>query len=149
MTAAGAGGTPKKNWAARDTTKGVNVPLGANGIALAIMGDVENADVTVNIYIYAEKGPAEFVASGTYTIGSQEVVADPTLPDAPTSTMLYADTFVYTDQGWPNSKIGLIDYEADEGITEVVFDAMGAYFLKVEISAIDGGLTVIPMFKHW
>ncbi len=147
MTAAGAGGTPKKNWNARDDTKGSVIPMAANGIALAIMGSVENATVTVNIWQYAQYGPAEYIGAGTFTIGAMEVVEDPTIPALPPSSLLYADTFVWTDRGWPRDKVGLIDFEGDDGLCEVLWEAWNAYFLKIEVSAISAG-TATPIYKY-
>ncbi len=147
MTAAGAGGTPKKNWSARDITKGCVIPIAANGIGLAIMGSVEDATVTVNLYQYAQYGPAEFIGAGTFTIGAMEVVEDPTDPSLTPSSLLYADTFVWTDREWPADKVGLIDAGGDDGICEVLWEAWNAYFLKVEIAAISAG-TATPIFKY-
>jgi len=149
MTGNGAGGSTKKNWSARDASIGCAVPLAANGISLGMMGNVEDADVTVSTYVYAEYGGAEFVFSGTYTIGGQEVVEDPTQQGILLPSYLYADTIVFTDRGWPTSKINRIDYEGDDGIAQTLFEAFGIKWLKVEIAAIDGGLTVIPIFKYW
>jgi len=147
MTAAGAGGTPKKNWAARDTTKGTDIPLAANGIGLAMMGSTTDATVTVNIYQYAQFGPAEFVGAGTFTIGAMEVVEDPTDPAHAASSLFYADTFVWTDREWPEDKVGIIDGDGNDGLCVLLWEAWNADFLKVEVSAISAG-TATPIFKY-
>lgn len=148
MTAAGAGGTPKKNWSARDTTMGCTIPLGGIAIGLGLLGSVEDAEVVLNVYLYAQYGFAELVASATYTIGSMEIVEDPTNPSLPASSLLLADTIAFTDQNWPNDKVKLVDYEGDEGAALMWLNASGLEFLKVEVASISAG-TATPIFRHW
>lgn len=147
MSPTGAGGRPKTNWAARDETKGRDIPLAANGLGISLMGNVEDAQVTTNIWIYSVEGTAEWVASVIWTVGSREVVEDPTTGE--TSSYLYADTAAFVDQEWPDDKIRLYDNDANEGLAQVKFDAEGAAFIKIEIASIAGGLTVIPIFRYW
>ncbi len=149
MTKDGAGGTPKKHWADRDTTMGVTIPLGANGIMVGLMGDDEDSDVTITIWVYSERGPAQWVAGLTYKIGGQEVVEDPTTNEADPLSLKYGDTITIVDQGWPNRFFNLIDSAGDDGVACAVFEGAGAKFLKVEISALDAGLEVIPIFRYW
>lgn len=149
MTKDGAGGTPKKHWANRDNTMGVILPLGTNGIMVGLMGDDEDAAVTLTIWVYGERGPAQWVAGLTYTIGGQEVVEDPTTNEANPLSLKYADTIVVVDQGWPNKFFNCIDAEGDDGVACAIFEGGGAKFIKVEISALTAGLKVTPIFRYW
>lgn len=143
-------GNSDKDWASRSTTIGVPVPLGANGISVILMGDVENAQATLNAYRYKQNGPALWVAGVTYDIGAQEVGAvDPTGTDLDVSSMKYADTLIFVDQGLPASKCWRQDYEANDGVSELCFDGQGTAYIVIEVSAIDDGLTVIPVFSYW
>ena len=164
MHGSGAGGAPKKNWAARDTVltalpvgnEGREIPLGATGISVGLMGrmttgDVEAKTCTVNIWLYQDRGPAEFVASGTYTFGIQEVVEDPTLNPTATVTHNYADIVTITDQGWPLSKLAISppDEVGSDDIALMIFSIYGSSWIKVEVSALsDAALRVIPIMKY-
>ena len=164
MTADGAGGTPKKNWAARDTVlttlpvgnEGREIPLGSTGLSIGLMGELTGGDIddetcVVNIWLYQQNGPAEFVASGTYTFGKQEVVEDPTLTPTVSVDYLYADTVVLTDQGWPRGKLAISppDEVGSEDIALITFSIYGALWIKVEVSALsDPGMKVVPIMKY-
>ncbi len=163
MTADGAGGTPKKNWAARDTAivstignEGRDIPLGAMGLSIALMGlltagDIDDETCTVNIWVYQPKGPAEFVASAVYTFGKQEVVEDPTIDPTVEVDYKYADTVSFTDQGWPNDKISFSppDKVGSEDIALITFSIYGAIWVKVEIAALsNAAMKVVPIFKY-
>lgn len=164
MTADGAGSTPKKNWAARDTVltalpvgnEGRGIPLGATGLSVALMGlltagDIDDETCIVNIWLYHAKGPAEFVASALYTFGKQEVVEDPTIDPTANVDYKYADTVVYTDQGWPDGKIALSppDGVGSEDIALVSFTSYGAVWIKVEIAAIsDAAMKIVPIMRY-
>lgn len=149
MTADGAGSTPRKCWTERDTTKGQNIPLGANGVKVALMGDDEDSDATITVWVYAERGPAEWVIGATFTIGAMEVVEDPTTNAMEATTLNYADAITVVDQGWPNKLLNTIDAGGDDGIAQIIFEACGARFIKVEVSALDSGLKVTPIFTYW
>lgn len=149
MTADGAGGSTKKNWRVRDKTKGQDIPLGATGISVAMMGDDEDSDVTTTIWLYTERGPAQWVVGATWTIGAMQVVEDPTTLAGETTSLLYADTIAVVDQGWPNRFFNMMDYGANDGLAEIVFNSLGARWIKVEISALDSGLIVTPIFRYW
>jgi len=139
----------QKYWSNRDTTKGVTLPLGANGVIVGLMGDDEESNATITIWVYAERGPAEWVIGATFTIGAQEVVEDITDNALPPCTLKYADTIVVVDQGWAEKLLALEDEGGDDGLARIKFDACGAKFLKVEISALDAGLKVTPIFRYW
>lgn len=137
-----------KNWANRTVAMGHVLPLGTRVVTVGLMGDVEGAQCTMTIWVYAEKGPAEWVIGATWDIGAQEVVEDPTLQSADSSSLLYADTIAIVDQGWPNRFLNVIDAGGDGGLATIIFESLGAGFIKIEVSAIDGGLTVTPIFKQ-
>jgi len=138
-----------KYWSARDTTMGVTIPLGARGVVVGLMGDDEDSAATITIWVYGERGPAQWVAGATYTIGAQEVIENPTDNALSPLSLKYADTIAIVDQGWPNRFLNVIDAGGDEGLACIVFETMGAKFLKVEVSALDSGLKVIPIFRYW
>lgn len=139
----------EKHWSARDTTMGVTIPTGANGIIVGLLGDDEDSDATITVYVYAERGPAEWVIGATFTIGAQEVVEDITDNALPPSSLKLADTIAVVDQGWAEKLLTLEDYEGDDGLARIKFDGCGAKFLKVEVSALDTGLKVTPIFRYW
>lgn len=151
MTADGAGGSPTKEWASRDTSMGCTVPLAGNGLGVSVMGDVENAQCTLNIYVYKQNGPARFVASVTFTIGGQLCVEDPTTGAQEVSALMYADTIALVDRAWPPDYFELVpdDGGANDEIAGVIFDGRGGHFLKVEVAALDEGLTVTPILEYW
>ena len=149
MTKDGAGGTPTKDWGSRSRVRGCALPIGANGIKLTVIGDVEDAEVTVSVYIYSQNGPAEWVAGITFKIGGQLVVTDPTDSNLDVSGMMYADVVTIVDQGWSASKLWREDYGEDDGVSKLCWDGEGGAFLLVEASGIDPGLTIIPLFTYW
>lgn len=142
-------GDADKAWKDRDTAMGCYVPMGANGLVVGLMGDDVNKDCTMTIWVYCEYGPAEWVIGATWTIGAQQVVEDPTEPSRPASALLYADTIVTVDQGWPKKLLNFMDHEGDDGVAKIIFEATGAKWIKVEISGLDAGLKVTPIFRHW
>ncbi len=149
MTKDGAGGTPRKCWSERDITMGVTLPLGVNGLMVGLMGDDENAATTMTIWVYGERGPAQWVVGATWTIGGQEVVEDPTTNEANPLSLKYADTIAIVDQGWPNRLFNTIDSAGDDGVACAIFEATGAKFIKIEISALTTDLKVTPIFRYW
>ena len=146
MHPTGLGGLPKTNWDARDGTKGIDITAATNGVIVGVMGDTDNAIIVINYWLYAEYGPAEWVTSITWTIGTREVVIDPTT--RLDSSYLYADTAVFLDQEWPNDKIRLYDNDGNEGMAVCKFDGEGNYFIKAEIASISAG-NVIPIVRGW
>lgn len=147
MHPTGAGGAPKTNWDARDGTKGVAITAAANGVVVGVIGNTDGKQVTINYWLYAEYGPAEWVASIQWTLGSREVVIDPT--DNSDSTYVYADTAEFVDQEWDDDKIRLYDADGNEGLSVCKFDSEGNYFIKSEIAAIDADTTIIPIVRGW
>jgi len=151
MTADGAGGSPTKEWGSRSTTKGIIIPMAGNGIGITLMGDVEDAEATISLYVYQERGPARFVCGATFTIGAQQVIEDPTSPTSGESSLLYADAVAITDQAWPQNYFNYLPEDgvgADE-IAEIQFDCQGTKFILIEVSALDEGLTVTPIMRYW
>lgn len=158
MTAAGAGGTPTKDWDSRPKegyTK--DIPLGAQGVFVSLMMDKSSAwegtpdeFATVNIYVRQEKGPAEFVVSGTFTAGLQLVVKDPTLDTSPDVDYRYPETFAITDQGHPEGKLTISppDGVGSDDIGGVYFAIFGAGYIEVEIAALDTDVSVVPIMKY-
>ncbi len=147
MSPAGAGGTPKTNWAARDMTKGKEIPLAGNGIKISAMGNTENKTCTMNVWLYGKHGPAEWVGSFTITVGSREVVEDPTTDE--TSSLLYIDTIVAVDQEWEPDRIRLEDADGNEGFAILkIADAEGSDVIKVEVAAIDADTEITFIFKY-
>ena len=147
MHPTGAGGAPKTNWAARDGTKGIPITAAANGVMVGVIGNTDGKQVIINYWLYAEYGPAEWVASIQWTMGAREVVVDPT--DNLTSSYVYAGTAIFIDQEWPNDKIRLYDDDGNDGLSICKFDGEGNYFIKAEIAAIDEVTTVIPIVRGW
>lgn len=158
MTAAGAGGTPLKNWTARPGegyTK--EIPLGAGGIFVSLLMDKSSAwegtpdeFATVNIYVRQEKGPAEYVISGTFTAGGQLVVEDPTISTSPAVDYRYPETFVETDRGWPEGKYAISppDGVGTDDIAGVYFAVFGFSYIEVEVAALDTDVSVVPIFRY-
>ncbi len=145
-----------KDWGQRGTTIGRDIPVGANGISVALMGDDVNSSCTSVIYLYDDRGPAQWVAGVTWTIGAQQVVADPTDAAAQASALLYADTIEIVDatrsnadQGWANRFLNQMDGAADDGVAELTFLTLGARWISMEFPALDAGLVVTPIFKYW
>jgi len=151
MTKDGAGGTRTKEWASRSTTMGRLVPIGSRGIGVSLMGNSEDKDATITVYIYNERGPAEFVVGATFTIGGQLVVIDPTSPFTALSSYSYADTVTIVDKNWHSDKFGYVpeDGVGNDEIAWILFDGMVGKYIVVEVSALDSGLSIIPIMKYW
>jgi hypothetical protein len=145
-----------KNWSNRGTTIGRSIPAGANGVSVSLMGDDENSSCTSVIYVYDDRGPAQWVAGVTWVIGGQECIEDPTDGALPASTLKYADTITIvdaarsnSDQGWANRFINTIDGAGDNGVAQLCFLTLGAKWISFELASRDAGLIVTPIFKIW
>lgn len=147
-----------KNWSSRGTTKGRDIPLGANGVVLAFIGDnaagdggMEDDTADVKVYVYMEGGPAELVYSGTITVGAQDVVEDPTLfvgASGETDTGQYVDTLT-ADPGTWSTTVGLADEGGNDGVAKLYFDCEGASWIAVEITSLTAGLYITPIFRYY
>lgn len=147
-----------KDWGNRPTAKIIPIPVGANGIIIGFYGDnaagdgaMENATAVSKIYVYQDRGPAEEVYEITLTIGAQEVGGDD-ISEKRISTAQWADTFAST--GGNNSTrwlttVGLADYQGDNGLAKISFDAQGADQLFIEIGTLTAGLLLTPVFRYY
>jgi len=125
----------ESHGAGKDTeANGVSIILHATGAA---NGDT----LTQKIYGYADKGPAQLIASVVWTIGTARVVAA-------TATHLWADDAAIT-----SSHIATIT-EADGGgsdrVCSIEFDVTGYRYLYGLITAQTGGPTLVTsLYRHW
>lgn len=147
-----------KNYAARGTTKGRDIPLGSNGVCIAFIGDnsagdgaMEDDTAVVTVYVYMQGGPAELVYTCTITVGAQEAIEDPTLmvgasgvPD----TGYYCDKFATATDSWATT-VGTADAAGADGVAKLYFDCEGATWLVVEVTSLDSGLYITPIFRYY
>jgi len=134
------------------TTKGdfANMPatavrLGSNAGANNAVGALQlifcggaAADKTFTYTIYAWRtgnGPAEFVATGTGTLGTQAVVAYPH-NRATATAKFWADTLTVTGR-W-NKTVTSTDTSGNNQVAKLLFDFCGYEYIYVEISSADG-----------
>ena len=129
------------------TTAGdyANKPSGAvkldcdvNGLQIIICGG-SAADKTFSwkLYLYrAANGPAEYVATGTGILGTQQVVYYPDTREAATSKF-WADTLVITNQEWL-ADVTVVDGGGDNRVGKLLLDASGYEWAYLEISSADG-----------
>lgn len=117
------------DWAGTDqtcdnvTTRGstvdaVELPPHANA-GLVLFHGTDTADETMAWMLVGWRGlggPAEFIANGTATLGTQQL-------EAATTTGLYADTIAITAQKWP-SIISIVD-SGNNRVAKLVFDLCG------------------------
>ena len=94
-----------------------DVPQGANA-AVVIFHGTDGANEVMNWMLvgWAEGGPAEFIANGTATLGTQRVATG-------TSTGLYADTIAITAQKW-DAIVSIAD-SGNNRIAKLCFDMCG------------------------
>ena len=93
------------------------VPAGVNAVQVIFVGsDEDDETMTWAIYAYRAKGPAEKVANGTATLGTQRV-------EKATATILYADTIAITEQVWA-TPLSVCD-SANNRIAKLSFDFCG------------------------
>lgn len=100
-------------------TKTVDVPQGANAAIVIMHGTnaaPENKTMTWKLYGWREGGPAEYIAHGTATLGTQRVATG-------TATEMYADTIAITAQAWLDT-VSVID-SGNNRIAKLAFDMYG------------------------
>ena len=100
------------------------------------------------IYVYADKGPAELVTTGTATVGLLEAIEDPTDPSLAAHAGMYADTFESIVDTWL-TEIGYCSHEAGDEIAKIAFDAEGCKEVFVEITNLTGTMIVTPIFRTY
>lgn len=147
-----------KNFAARGTTKGRAIPLGANGVCIAFIGDnsagdggMEDDTAVATVYVYMQGGPAELVYTATITVGAQVAVEDPTQAvraSGIADTGYYCDTFGSATDSWATT-VGTADAGGADGVAKLYFDCEGATWLVVEITSLDTGLYITPIFRYY
>ena len=146
-----------KNYVARGTTKGRDIPLGANGVCLAFIGDnaagdgaMEDDTAIVTVYTYMQSGPAEKVYTCTVRVGAQKAVEDPTLPypSVVADTGYYVDELSLETDTWATT-VGTADASAADGVAKLYFDCEGGTWLVVEITSLSAGLYLTPIFRYY
>jgi len=111
----------------------------ANGVAIIICGGAA-ADKTLAWKAYGwrrNNGPAEMIAYGTATLGTQQVVKYPDTGTAPAATKFWADTIAITEQAWL-ATVWTADAEGNNRVGKLCFDYCGYEWLYVEITSADG-----------
>lgn len=103
------------------TVERVELPRRANGVLVIMHGYHATApeDKTMAWMLIGwrfDGGPAEFIANGTATLGTQRVAAG-------TATEMWADTIAITAQKWPKT-ISIID-SGNNRIAKLAFDLCG------------------------
>lgn len=96
-----------------------NVPQGANAAVIVFHGthtSPNNKTMTWELYGYREGGPAEMIASGTATLGTQRVTAG-------TATEMFADTIAITSQTWLDT-LTIVD-DGNNRMAKLCFDMYG------------------------
>ncbi len=147
-----------KNYASRGTTKGRDIPLGANGVCVAFIGDnaagdyaMENDTFDATIYVYMEGGPAELVWTTTCTVGAQKTIEDPTLyvkSSGVADTGMYVDKFASSTDSWATT-VGTADAGENNGVAKAYFDCEGATWIVVEITSLTAACYVTPIFRYY
>jgi len=134
------------------TTKGdfANMPaaakrLGSNAGANNAVGAIQlifcggsAAGKTFTYTIYAwrtDNGPAEFVATGTGTLGTQAVIKYPHNRATATSKF-WADTLTATGR-W-NKTVTSTDSTGNNQVAKLLFDFCGYEYIYVEVTSADG-----------
>lgn len=123
-----------------------NKPSGAiqldadvNGLSFIICGG-SAADKTLSWKAYAwrrSNGPAEMIAYGTATLGTQQVVLYPDTGAAPAATKYWADTISITEQAWL-STVWTADAAGNNRVGKLVLDPCGYEWVYFEITSADG-----------
>ena len=109
----------------------------ANGLCFMFMGSAaNNKDMAWRLLAWRnENGPAEIVANGTATTGTQEVVTYPHNGAAATN-VFWCDTIVITNEYWMKE----VESTAAGGdsIAKLFLDSCGYRYWKMEITEIGG-----------
>lgn len=146
-----------KNYAQKGTTKGRDIPTGANGICIAFIGDnsagdggMEDDTAVVTVYVYMVGGPAELVYTCTVTVGAQQTLEDPTLPwpSEVADTGYYCDTFGSATDSWATT-VGTADASGADGVAKMYFDCEGGTWIVVEVTSLTSGLYITPIFRYY
>lgn len=117
----------------------VQLDADANAIAVIICGGTA-ADKTLAWKAYGwrrNNGPAELIAYGTATLGTQQVVKYPDTGTAPAATKYWADTITITEQAWL-STVWTADAAGNNRVGKLIFDQCGYEWLYFEITSADG-----------
>lgn len=136
-----------KNWATflstyhpRSGSSGIAVELRPIENRLTVIFDFATANsdtAAASLYAYKEGGPAEFICSiATLTAGNQE--SD--IVGGGSTTRYFCDTITAPTQRWPNT-VGRADYEGDNGMAKLTFDARGYKYLLCLFTTIGSGST--------
>ena len=107
-----------------------------NAIQVVFCGGTANNDTfTYKLYLWRKgNGPAELAATGTGTIGAQDVVLYPHNNQAATS-IWWADTLTVTSR-WVKT-VSTTDSSGNNEIAKLVFDGCGYEWMWVEITSAD------------
>jgi hypothetical protein len=105
----------------------VSVPDRVNAISIIFLGtDAANEVMNWTLYAYKDGGPAEYVAAGTATLGTQPVDSDV----AGATGGFYADTITISSQKWLKT-VTVVDNGSNR-VAKLVFDGCGyKYFACV------------------
>lgn len=102
----------------------ITVPHRVNSINIIFKGtDGANEIMNWALYAYKEDGPAEFIANGTATLGTQPVDSDV----AGATGGFYADTISITSQKWLRV-LSVID-SGNDRVAKLTFDLCGYKYL--------------------
>lgn len=144
-----------KNWANKGIIKGRDIPLGANGVCIAFIGDnsagdggMEDDTAVQTTYVYMEGGPAELVYACTIAVGAQQVVREPYVLAGATDTGYFCDTFSGATDSWATT-VGVADSGGADGVAKFYFDCEGGSWLVTEITSLTSGLYITPIFRYY
>lgn len=136
--------------------RSVEIPYGADYIHLSMLGyhatSPDNGTVVATIWMYREKGPAQYCASVTFTIGKRPVLNLPYSPhqDVPLAAAkyLWADTVVIGTQRWPVAIANPTD-SAQDLITELRIQTLGCKRMLIELTSITADHSMMPVFTYY
>ena len=135
LTAGGDFASMPANAARLGSSSGPNNAVGAIQLIFC-GGGAAGKTFTYTIYAWrTDNGPAEFVATGTGTLGTQAVVAYPHNRATATSKF-WADTLTVTGR-W-NKTVTSTDTTGNNEVAKLLFDFCGYEYIYVEISSADG-----------
>jgi|GEM_PF-3761665 len=141
------------DWNSMPAGRWTEVPMGATGIVMGLIGnhetDPDDLGCVTRLWAYHDKGPALLIGEITWTIGKRPMVRFPYPPDQDgvLDTAKWADTASITDEQFIHAPV-VKNSESDD-ICLVTVHMGGAKRILVEVTSLDAGLSVMPVFTYY